>query len=102
MNFNYDQAIRQANKIEEIARDMRNIADQKLRDTIESIGAVWQGNAANLYLRHCGGTRDGISKCAGELMDAAGRMRSAARILHEAEMRALEEQRRRDADGKKK
>jgi uncharacterized protein YukE len=96
MNFNYDQAMRQANQIEEIARDMESLANQRIRGAMDHIGAIWKGEAASRYLSHCDQTRNDIQAKASGLKETATRIRNTAKILKEAEDRAREEQRRRD------
>jgi WXG100 family type VII secretion target len=95
MNFNYERALRQAGQMDEAANEMENLANQKLRGAADHIAAVWQGAAATDYLRYCERIRNDIRVKADSLKETAERIRKAARILKEAEERALEEQRRR-------
>jgi WXG100 family type VII secretion target len=96
MNFNYDQAMRQATQIDDAACEMENLSNQTLRGAMDHIGAAWQGGAATEYLRQCDRARDDIRVKASALKETAERLRKAARILKEAEERALEKQRRRE------
>jgi uncharacterized protein YukE len=91
MNFNYDLAVRQAAKVEEIASDMRALADNRLGAAYEGIGAVWDGEASDAFMAHCHETKRRVSSRANELLETARRMREVARILREAEERARRE-----------
>jgi len=97
MNFNYNLAISQANQVDTVATDMLNVANRDLQNTLDSIGASWQGESAQQFIGYCTTTQTEIRKKAGELQDLARRIREAARIIKEAEERARELQRRREA-----
>jgi hypothetical protein len=88
-NFNYNQTIEQAKRIETIAEDMRSLANGRLENAYDSIDAAWDGETSAIFLRHCGQTKAGLLERAGQLITLAGRMREVARILKEAEENAF-------------
>ena len=88
-NFNYNQAIKQASQVEEIAREMRSVANSKLSNAIATIDASWDGDTSNLFLRHCNDTKQQIAARASELDNLAHRIREVARIRREAELANL-------------
>jgi glycerol kinase len=90
-NFNYDQAVRQAGKIEEIAADMKTLAENKLGPAYEGVDAVWDGEASGAFMGHCHETGRRVLARANELYETARRIREVARILREAEERARRE-----------
>jgi len=95
MNFNYSQAISQANQISSIADDMTRLANRQLQTTLDSIGGCWQGDASEQFVRYCSATQTDIQTQARELQNLATRIREVARIIKEAEERARELQRQR-------
>jgi WXG100 family type VII secretion target len=94
MDFNYGLAIRQANQVDEIAKEMQNIANRQLQSAVDSIEACWQGDASKQFLGYCTTTQEDIRIQARKLQDLANRVRTVARIIEEAEQRAKEAQRR--------
>jgi len=100
LNFNYNQAISQANQIDAVATDMLNAANRELQNTLDSIGACWQGEASRQFITYCTATQTEIKSQAKSLQDLARRIREVARIIKEAEDRARELQRKREAEAK--
>ena len=91
LNFNYNLAIRQAAQIEEIAREMRTLANGKFANAIATVDASWDGDTSIIFLRHCNETKQQITTKATELDNLAQRIREVARILKDAEDRARRE-----------
>jgi len=85
LNFNYDLAIRQATQIEDIACEMRKLANGQMSNAIATIDASWDGDTSSIFLRHCGETKQQVVARAGELECNAQRIRSVARVLRDAE-----------------
>ena len=88
LNFNYNRAINQARQIETIASDMKNTADKDMQTAIDSIGACWQGEASRQFIGYCSGVQADIIKQANDLKNIAVSLRSAAKIIKEAEDKA--------------
>jgi len=97
LNFNYNQAINQANQINTIAIDMLSVANKELQSSIDSLGASWQGEASQQFIEYCAITQDDIRAQSESLKNLAERMKEVARIIKEAEDRARELQRQREA-----
>ena len=55
-----------------IAEDMNKLNNVDLKTAADSISAVWQGEAANAYLRHCEETRNEIRSAVNELNSTIG------------------------------
>ena len=91
LNFNFNQAIRQAAQIEAIASEMRSLANGKLTTANATVNASWDGDTSNLFLNHCEETKKQITARATDLDNLARRIREVARILQEAEDRARRE-----------
>jgi uncharacterized protein YukE len=101
-NFNYDKAIEQARRVENVAAELRGLANNKISGAIASVNAAWSGEAANQFLRHCEETKRRVYVKADELYDIAQRVRNVAKILHDAETEArrkMEEISRRASGG---
>lgn len=96
-NFNYNNAISQANQVDNIAKEMLAVANRQLQTTMDSIGACWRGEASQQFLGHCATTQADIRDQAKKLQDLARRIREVARIIEAAEERAKELQRKKDA-----
>ena len=90
MNFNYNQAIRQANQVDAVANDMLNVANKQLQTTLDSIGACWGGDASKQFISYCATTQADIQTQAKKLQDLARRIKQVAQIIEEAEERAKE------------
>jgi uncharacterized protein YukE len=82
MNFPDTQTItRNASQIRFIAEDMNRLNNVNLQNATNNISAVWRGEAANTYLRHCATTREHIRTTANELLSVANELEQLARQL---------------------
>jgi uncharacterized protein YukE len=73
--------IRNASQIKNIAEDMNRLNNGNLQNATENISAVWRGEAATTYLRHCATTHDLIRTTANELLSIANELEQLARQL---------------------
>ena len=99
MNFNYTQAINQANQIATVASDMLNVANSELQTTLDSIGVCWQGEASRQFVGYCAATQTDIRTQAQSLQSLASRLRDVAKIIKDAEEEALRLQQKQAARG---
>ena len=82
MNFPDTQLIfRQATQLRSIAEEMNRLNSVNLTSAADSISAVWRGEAANAYLKHCATTRDEIRNTANEMLSIANELNKLARQL---------------------
>jgi WXG100 family type VII secretion target len=88
IDFNYSQAISQANQIDTIADDMQSLANSQLQNALETLGGVWKGEASQLFVTYCNGTKGDILTQAQNLHNLASKIRSVAAILKNAEQAA--------------
>jgi len=79
--LDFQAMYRQAAQARQIAEDMNRLNNVSLQGAASSIAAVWRGEAAQAYLRHCDTTRDCIRKAATELQSIANDMELTARDL---------------------
>ena len=68
-----------ASQIRNIAADMNQLNNVRLQSAADGVAAVWRGEAATSYLRHCATTRDQIRETARELTSLANDLERIAR-----------------------
>ncbi len=78
----YDQALRRADSLDQMAREMKNLAERDLTGCMSRISASWMGESSEAYVDKCGelrdrmiGTAEGIAQAAQALRVAAGKKR---------------------------
>ena len=82
MNFSDTQLIiRQSSQIKTIAEEMNRLNNVNLKNAADNISAVWRGEAASVYLRHCSTTRDEIRNTANGLLNIANELDQIVRQL---------------------
>lgn len=89
IEFDFDQAKKQAKRIDEIADDLSNLSKSKLENTLSTLSANWKGQNASNYLAKGGRLQGEINGTANELHSIASTIREIARRIYEAEMAAL-------------
>lgn len=90
IEMNYSNAMRQADRVAAVADNMRRLASQELGGTIQNLAANWKGQEASLYLQKGDQLMENIHRTACELQTAAQRIRTEARRVRDADLRALE------------
>ncbi len=86
--MDYRQAMRKADELDNIARDLKNLADKDLQETLQNISANWKSDHSGDYLakgERLGGNMERTSR---QISGIASAVRDAARRTYEAEMRA--------------
>lgn len=96
IEFDFRQAMNEADRIDEIANNLGNLARVKFNGTMQNLVTNWKGDSASLYLRKGENLEENMNKTSGELHSIASDIRAVARRLYEAEMRALEIAERRE------
>lgn len=89
IEFNFKKACDQAKSLDNIANNLVWMVRDKLRDNMQILSQNWQGENAIAY--RCKGEQlqDDISKSVKELHDIATDIRTIAKNIYDAEMRAL-------------
>mgnify|MGYP003292541133 CR=1 FL=1 len=90
IEFDFQQAIKRAEELEDIAADMRKLADEELETSLQSLSVAWKGEAANAYLNKGTRLRDKILKSASDLIKTASTIRRVAKRTYDAEKRAYQ------------
>ena len=88
IEFDFRQAIKRAEELEEIAANMRKLANDDLEDSLQNLSTVWKGEAASAYINKGISLREKILKSSNDLKKTAGTIRNVARRTYNAEMAA--------------
>lgn len=97
IRFDYQKALEQARRLDALADSMNRRAAGRLGEAAQCIHAAWKGDSAARYLGKTQELRRQIRQNTAVLRAAAADVRRIARQIYEAEMRALEIARRRNA-----
>jgi uncharacterized protein YukE len=89
IQMNYNNAIRQAASLEQIAKQLKNLANKDMQDCVSEISHNWTGSNSNAYARKCNLLKEKIIKTAEKLEKTAETIRRIAKNTYDAEMRAL-------------
>ena len=88
ITFDYGKAIRQAEEVDRIAQDMRQIASRQMDTAAENLRVTWKGKAARQFLANLDRDRFAVMDRARELEELGKQIRSTAQIIREAETQA--------------
>ncbi|MBR3165723.1 MAG: WXG100 family type VII secretion target [Lachnospiraceae bacterium] len=89
INMNYREAMQQARDLDTLAGRIRSTANQKVEESMQLLSSGWKGNNATEFLRKYSELKRQILESAEELRSIADDIRTAARIIYNAEMEAL-------------
>lgn len=89
INFDFNRAMTQAARLEELAASLQNVSQQQLVGALVNISAGWKGENASRYLAKGSVLKDNMINTAGGLRQLAGEIRTIAKRIYDAEMRAL-------------
>ncbi len=96
IRMDYNNANRQANSLDQIARELKNIANRNMQDCISDLSHNWTGSNANAYTAKCRQLKENVRRSADRLESTADTIRRIAQNTYRAEMTALEIARSRD------
>lgn len=88
--FNYNQAIRQAEKLESIAKKLNTLKDTKLENTLGTLKNAWQSDSSGQYYGKASQVQTEIGITAKNVYQIAQAIRTTAKAVKTAELRALE------------
>lgn len=89
INANFEQLRQQAQRLEEIAADIKRLTDRQLEPTIQEMAACWSGETASVYFRKADLVKQDIVKTARFLNEAAESVRVQAKRIYDAETQAV-------------
>lgn len=90
IQLNYIRAVNQARKLEELADELRSIANRDLESTMSDLSRNWKGESATLFLKKAQKAYGDIISNANQLDKTASVIRKSAENIRNSELRALE------------
>ena len=88
INFNYDRAVRQAERLEEMSARLERTADRDMEDLLDGIYRAWKSASATAYLRKGQKAEESVQAMAADLKKLARRIRTVAEQVRRAELEA--------------
>lgn len=89
ISITFQQAINQANKLNDCATDLKNI-QKKLQNIINTLQCEWVGDGANQYIAKCNALQTTVTRASYDLDQVSSVVRRIARSYYNAEMKAIE------------
>lgn len=88
IEWNYLQAKRQADRLEEQADMLDRLASNQMEESLQRLTGSWKGENARRYICKGNRAKKEINKLSKELKRTASVIRSSAERMHRAEIRA--------------
>ena len=88
IEFDFRQAMNRADELDQVASEMKRMANNDMQSSLQQLSAAWKGEAASAYLTKGGRLKEKVLKSAGDLNKTASTIRSVARRVYNAEMAA--------------
>lgn len=89
IEFDFQQAMAQADKIDDLAAALNTLSNNKFQGTLQNINTNWKGERASEYLTKGSRLQLKMNGTADDLSGIASDIRTIARRIYEAEMAAL-------------
>lgn len=89
IQFDFEQANRQAEALDNIAASLDDLGKKKLDGSMQTLSQNWKGANADAYLAKGNALKQDITSSASELRGIASDIRTIARNIYNAEMEAL-------------
>ena len=89
IEFDFQKAKAQADKLDTIADQLNGLSDHKFGDAMQNLSSNWKGENASLYLDKGGRLQEQMDGTAKELHSIASDIRTIAGRIYAAEMNAL-------------
>ena len=89
IRMDYNDAIRQADSLNQVARELQKLANRSLQDCVSDISHNWTGSNSVAYVRKCNLLKSNVLKTSDNLNRTADTIRRIAKNTYDAEMRAL-------------
>lgn len=96
IEMDFRNAIRQADELEQVAKNLHMLADDEIQACLSKVAANWKGENATAFCKKGAIVGNHISHSASDLENAAEAMRQIANNLYEAEKKNYEIARNRD------
>lgn len=89
IQFNYKQALAQADKLEGIASDMSRVAKTDMENSMRTLSNGWKGSNANAFIAKETRVQGNVNELAKTIRNIAADIRRVAWTIYQAEMEAL-------------
>ena len=86
--FNYNKAIEQAKKLDDIARRLRTASDDNMESILNTVNSAWKSDSAPQYIKKGQKVGGDIRITAGNLTNIAAAIRTIAQRVLDAELEA--------------
>ena len=90
IKLNYQQAIRQASRLEDIAGKLENLSSNKLSNTVGTLKQAWQSDSSSQYYNKVDKVQGDINTTAKQVRKIANSIRTTADAVRNSEMKAIE------------
>lgn len=90
IEFDFNMAIRQANRLSEIAADIEKLSDKKIASTMRDVSYNWTGTNAGQFIAKGNAVKSAVNITAGNLEKTALNIKTIARQIYQTELRAKE------------
>ena len=88
IEVDYHDALRKADRLDELARELRNIAAQDLQNIQSGASRSWKGSASELYQKRLRTHKQQVEAHAKDCQSLANSLRKAAKRYQQLEMLA--------------
>lgn len=87
--FNYKQAMKQADELLQVAKEVRKIANNSLAESITKIDKNWDGDNSVKFINKGNKLKEKIADSADDIENIAGGIKTIAKNIYNSEMTAL-------------
>lgn len=95
--INFENANKQARELEELAAQLKSLMDNEFTDAMQELSADWQSESSAQYFNKGSRLQRKINSTATDLIIIANNIKRTSRRIYEAEKRAEEIARQRQA-----
>lgn len=90
IQYNYNRAINQARTLEQLADELKGLANRDLETTISNLSSNWNGESATVFIQKAQKAQEDMRGNANEIRNTASVIRRSAKNIRDAELRALQ------------
>lgn len=88
IRMEYKKAKEQAERLEQIAKDLNQTADNRLGEVLSGVNQAWKSDTSAAYLKKGKAVQEQLKQRAAELRKTASAIRTIAQNTYNAELRA--------------
>ena len=89
IELNFQKAIRQASKLEQIAAEIERAVSADIAQSMQMLGSGWRGQSADAFLAKEEKALANMRNMSSTLSGLASGIRQSARAIYQAEMEAI-------------